>query len=816
MAISQEPNAFATCLDCHSGNSPDGEILIKESDALRGLSGDELDRVYRALVDERMPPREADSLSGTHRSDLIDRVLNEFQFREYSPQPVATRRMTIGEFRNSLRSIFNVDAEFSLGLPPDPVSVAGYDNSSELLTFSSLQIEAYLDAARDAVTRYVDWGTKNEKPLRYLIEFEDLFYANADRYKSRDMAPAPFEGITEVSNVEPVPVFGPPLAPRLPGAFSDDEQLRAAIPKLNQQYVALKQRYASGEILISVRASGTPDRLGRYPRMRVEAGITLGDGCSMDKRVLGEVDVKASLKSPGTYQFRARLEDIPTKGQLKDGTTFDRLSVFDMDQIFISNITPDSNALFGKGPGGYSSPEEGRKKTRASIDAMRKAGTNFLHLDKLVVEMFPGPGASTKQFKWRMPELTGDNAISSTELRQFLQRFMREAYRRPVAEDELQRRIALFEKLRSSSTSAVAMRDTLAAILISPGHLLLEKPSQTNNSNYELASQLSFAIWRSPPDSDLLRMAATADFADPEIREQQIRRMLEEPQFQNWTRDFCYQWLGLSRLDRTAVSREVYPFWDDDLKRELLNETLSTFDYVVQHDRSCLELLKADYAFVNDRLSQHYGLPAVNHGDLKRSTLPKGSARGGLLGHGSLLCMNSDGDSSHPIRRGVWILDRLFANRPPPPPPNVPELEATAQELGKTSSLLEKIERHRASEACSSCHETIDPWGLALEQFDATGRFHPLNSPETRTGITLPSGQEITGFASLRKYITNHQSDRFARGLVHHVITYLIGREPDFRDRLQVIEIEKRFKHSDYKLKELILAVLNSPIFLNP
>lgn len=824
VGLANESKALKICSQCHSGDEPDGGIEIGPERTLAALAGPELDQVYKAIVDHRMPPADFADLNSQERTELVATVVAEFRSRGLRSAIHAARRMTSLEFQNSLREILGVEAEFRNGLPSDPVSAAGYSNSTRLLTFSSLRMEAYLDAARDAVDRYVDWNRPVPEPLRYHIEFEDLFYANGDRYKSRELAPSPITGPWESlshqrqtgdSNLSTQ--YGPPLGPSLPGAFSDDEQLRAAIPKLNQQYVALKTRLSDGEILVSVRASGTKDRLGRYPRMRVEAGITLGDGCSMDKRVLGEVDVIAPMNAPAVYRFKARLEDLPTKGQQQNGSTFDRLSVFDMDQIFISNITPDEEAVFDKGPGGYSNPQQGVAKTKDAIGAMREAGTCFLHLDCLQIEMFPGAGASPKALRWKTPTYVSSSSEFEQSLSQFIRKFMVAAYRRPVEKAELQNRLELFDRLQSQGGLEEAIRDTLAAILISPAHLLIGNQRENRRASYDLASRLSFALWLSPPDEELLQTAKSGEILNSNTRETQVRRMLEDEKFQRWTEAFALQWLGLARLDRTAISRVVHPFWDDDLKRKLLQQTLVTFDFVARQNRNCLELLTAEYAFLNDRLAEHYGLPAVTHGDLRQVRLPKGSTRGGLLGHGSLLSMNSDGKAAHPIRRGVWILDRLLASRPAPPPPNVPELEA-ARVAGETLSMRQQIELHPESANCATCHARIDPWGLVLEEFDATGRVHDLRpavAEESNDSVALPNGHEIRSVSELQSYLRNYQSRRFARGLVEHVLTFVLGREPDFRDRLQVIEIEKQFEESGFQLKELLVAILTSQLFEN-
>ena len=803
------------CSECHGADAPEAGLTIDGVTPISDIPGSYLDRIYKAVIDKKMPPADGGKLSQTERRQLLQGMEAEFKRRRRASRLDSTRRLTVQEFDNSLKALFGVQASFSEGLPQDPVSPVGYDNAADLLTFSSLQMEAYLDVTRLAVERYVDWRETLPGPLYYRIEFEELFYANGDRYKTRALAPSPIslaEVLRQDRRITAGTQYGIPLGPCLPGAYSEDEKLRAAIPKLNQQYVALPERFPVGDLVLKIRAAGTQDRLGRFPRMRVEAGITLGDGCSMDKRVLGEVDVGSPLEEPGTFVFRARLEDIPSKGKQQDGATFDRLSVFDMDQIFISNITPDDQAIFAKGAGGYRDPEEGKEKTAEAIRQLQERQTSLLFLDRIEVEMYPGAGPESATYRWQAPKSVLIGNTDEAEVYNFLTEFMREAYRRPVGEREIELRLELFRELNHRSDSKVALRDTLAAILISPGHLLLGSEN-TKQNQHDYAARLAFALWLSPPDDALKTTAEKDGFRDPLVRDRQIRRMLEDERFERWIRSFGQQWLGLARYDRTAISRDSYPFWDEYLKEDLREETLKTFSYVVNEDRSVLELLDADYAMLNDRLAMHYGLPGVRTGQLKPVRLPLNSPRGGLLGQGSILGMNSDGVSSHPIRRGAWLLDRLFASPPPPPPPNVPELQKASDSV--PLSLKERIEQHRSQAACSACHAGIDPWGIPFEEFDATGRLvsKKADGRAIDSLALLPNGTSIHGVVELKAHLLSEERERFARGFVEHVATHVLGRQPNYADRHYLIEIGERFRESGYRVRSLLHSIVTSPLF---
>jgi hypothetical protein len=825
------------CFECHGADTQEAAVRLDSLDLATEHRGSSkmLERVLVALSTKKMPPEEAEVPTADERSFLVSWIQRRLTRLAVAARRTGrwtrNRRLTTEEYDFTMQTLFGVDAEFADMLTADPVSEAGYRNDSERLGLSSLQIESYLDSARRAVERYVEFGETEQQPLRYQIEFEDLFYSTADRYETRKRGPAPVDSrafaARRQANLSSEPKFIDPLGPRLPGAFSDDEQLRAAIPKLNQQYVAIPRRLAVGEMIVRVRCAGTADRNGRFPRMRVEAGITLGDGCSMNKRVLGEVDVTASISDPQTYEFRMRLEDVPTKGPLRDEDSFDRLSVFDMDQVFISNISCDRKAIFAKGRGGYSDPTSGSKRIADDLKQMADDGVNFLLLDCLEIELLPAVDAANRRYRWQVPTTSANEELMVA--RRFLAEFMQHAFRRPVADSEIAAKLQLLSTLRDREyTFEESLRETLAAVLVSPSFLFLESnppadvAEQTETATaHQLAARLSYLLWLSPPDERLMERADDGSITRPSVLRSEALRLLSDPRCDQFLESFCRQWLRLDKHANIAVDRRVHPTWDDDLAAISIRETLAYFVEVFRSDVSALDLIDSNYTMMNDRLAEHYDVRNVTDGHLHKIQLPHDSIRGGLLTQASLLTMNSDGVDSHPIRRGVWLLDRLLNSPPPPPPPNVPEIDSDDPDF-RGLSLIERIKLHRQPGSCSTCHEKIDPWGIPFESFDATGRyrdhieiredkksqFRPVDS-----AATLPDGQQISDITELKKYVREQQGDKFANALVHHMVTYAIGRPPDFVDRPDVKEIEDRFLASGLRLRELVLAMIESEIF---
>ncbi len=832
-----------SCVDCHGSDTQEASVRLDTIDLSGRTPQDRktVQTVKRMIDEQRMPPEDAGALSDADRQFLsrwLDRQLTTWaEADRRSGRNARMRRLTVAEYNHTMQHLFGVDAQFTDRLTPDPVSPEGYRNSAELLGLSSLQIECYLETARSAVARYVLFGEPAESPLRYFIELEDLYYSTADRYGTRDRAPEPvdWEEFRErqLTNRRASPDFVGPLTPLPPGPFPTEEPLREAIPKLHQQFVAFPKFPTSGEMVVRIRAAATPSRSGRYPRMRVETGITLGDGDWMDTRMLGEVDVKATRDQPAVYEFRYRMEDVPTKGHQQDEEVYDRLSVFDLNQLFISNVTRDERAIYDLGRGGYRESEA--DQVAVPLKTMAEAGLNALYLDSVEVEVIPGVTAKGP-YRWSIdPERYAGNpgdpknaAQQRRTARDVLTRFLDRAYRRPAHPSEVDSKLTLFDQLRDAGASFEdALRETMAATLVSPAFLFHEYVAAENEkpgsetTPYQLASRLSYLLWLEPPDARLRELAEDDSICDSDVLVSEATRMLDDPKAERFLRDFCRQWLRLDRLRNVAVDTELYPQYDQDLIDLAVEETLRYFVQVFSDpDASALDLLDSDYLVLNERLARHYGIDSVIDGSFAKVALPAGSSRGGLLTQASLLTMNSDGRDSHPIRRGVWLLDRLLGTPPPPPPPNVPEIDSQSPEL-EGLSLKQQIEMHRDADACRSCHASIDPWGIPFENFDATGRwrsevFAAGPAAEARpvdASAELPSGERIEGIRELKRYLVEQRRDDFANSLVRHMYTYAMGRAPAFGDQPSLKDLHDRFAGADYRLKTLVLAIIESEGF---
>ena len=333
-------------------------------------------------------------------------------------------------------------------------------------------------------------------------------------------------------------------------------------------------------------------------------------------------------------------------------------------------------------------------------------------------------------------------------------------------------------------------------------------------ADHDLASRLSFFLWSSAPDAELLALAGEQRLSDPAVLDGQVRRMLADPRSEALATRFAAQWLRLPDLEALQPDVRVYPDFDEQLKWALQRETELLFLHLLREDRSVLELLDADYTFVNERLARHYGIPGVVGPRFRRVTYPAGESRRGVLGHGSVLALTSYADRTSPVLRGKWAMEVLLGSPPPPPPPNIPDLEETVvAEDGRLLSVRERLELHRASPACASCHRMMDPIGLALERYDVTGarRLWDNGSPIDASG-ELWDGTPIDSAADLRDALLKRPVP-IVRTFVENLMAYALGRRLEHYDLPAVREVARAAAAADNRLSAFILGVVRTPAF---
>jgi hypothetical protein len=393
------------------------------------------------------------------------------------------------------------------------------------------------------------------------------------------------------------------------------------------------------------------------------------------------------------------------------------------------------------------------------------------------------------------------------------------AFRRPPTDREVARLMRFFDAGRQGRNFEAGVAKAVEAILASPQFLFrLEdtpataRPGQPYRlADLELASRLSFFVWGGGPDPALVDVAARGRLNGP-VLEKQVARMLADPRAEALATRFAAQWLRLQDLDEVLPDPILYPYYDRTLAQALQRETELFVASLVRDDRSVLELLTADYSFVNERVARHYGIPGVTGPQFRRVTLPE--PRRGLLGQGSILTLTSIADRTSPVQRGKWILEVLLGSPPPPPPPNVPALEETSGTSGgKVLSVRERMEEHRKNPACTSCHKVIDPLGLALEHFDSTGRYRIKDNevPVDAVG-DLYDGTRMDGAAGLRAALLKHQ-DAFVLSFTENLMTYALGRRVEASDMPAVRQVIRQAAARNYAISAFVQGIVATDQF---
>jgi hypothetical protein len=404
--------------------------------------------------------------------------------------------------------------------------------------------------------------------------------------------------------------------------------------------------------------------------------------------------------------------------------------------------------------------------------------------------------------------------------RKILSTLARHAYRRPLKDSDLEEPLSFYQRRRNDNGSFDAgIESALQLILASPEFLFRFEPDPANAvagtpyriDDVALASRLSFFLWSSIPDDALLNLAAQGKLKDPVVLDQQVKRMLADPKAEALANNFAEQWLFLRNLKNAAPNLDAFPDFDDNLRQAMLQETKLFFESIQHEDRSVLDLLNADYTFVNERLAKHYGIPNIYGSQFRRVPVTD-PARRGLLGQASILTVTSYPNRTSPVQRGKWILTNILGTPPTPPPPNVPELKENA-EGSQPKSVRERMEAHRADAVCAGCHKVMDPVGFALENFDAIGRWRVSDDgAKIDPSGTLFNGDKVDGAAALRETLTS-RPEVFVGVMTEKLLTYALGRGVEYYDMPAVRRIVHDAGARDFKFSALIAGVVKSTPF---
>jgi hypothetical protein len=778
------------CTNCHDDIERTADLSLKSLPLAEVTAHpSEWEAVIRKLRAGMMPPVGEPRPATEERLKLVGWLENELDAAAAAnPNPGRTEafhRLNRAEYRNAIRDLLELDVEIAELLPADEASY-GFDNIAGVLKLSPTLLERYLSAA-DKVSRLAV-GTPSQ------FANIDWFRVPDDRSQERRLPGLPFgtRGGTLIEYNFPTDAeyviaveLARDLNEQMP-LYAEEQRLEIAVDGervalFTLPAVPLVQAQAANNDPNAPAISQIVQRfqLGRQERAdRNRADV--------DWRV--RVPVSAGQHTV-TATFLARTAALDEPARLP----FERPY-----------------------PAGVNIPET---RTGSYVRAVEisgpfeAAGAPLRGLPRVA-----GDTASRRRIL--SCETTGtDGAQGESCAREIFAKLARRAYRRPVTDDDLQPLLAFYrDGARESFDAGVQL--ALKRLLVSPEFLFRveQDPAGTapgavyTVADLTLASRLSFFLWSSIPDEELLAVAERGELRDAQVLQRQVQRMLADERATAFAENFAGQWLYLRNLDAVVPVQSVFPDFDDTLRQSLKRETELFFGSIVQEDRSALDLLRADYTFINERVARLYGLPNVKGNHFRRVTLPPEHPRRGLLGQGSILTVTSYPDRTSPVVRGKWILENLLGVPPPPPPPDVPDLEDPGS-TGRALTIRERLAEHRGNPTCASCHALMDPLGFALENFDAVGVWRTID--DTGAAIdasgTLPDGTAFAGIDEFRAALEN--SDLFVMTLTEKLLTYGLGRGVEAYDQPAVRAIVREAAASEYRFSALITGVVQSPPF---
>jgi len=823
-----EPLLAKACHECHGPETQEGNIRIDtlNPDLLQGEDVSWWLEVMAVLNNGEMPPADADELADSDRSSVIEWLSSEIQVasavRRAGQGHSSFRRMTRYEYNYTLQDLLGLPYNFAKDLPPEASSEDGFQNSSELLHMSGVQFETYRTLARKALFRAVVQGPQPAM-LHWGVTMEDAAEREwPGQAEQLEKAREQFKDDPAKQKQQLERLRASFRNPHGNTYYRDLSSGRTA--RANWAYYGAKYAFAPQDTPPPMPVSF--DHVAIIPRSRhliVELGDRLPDEGMMRVRVRAS---RASIEQTGTpslqleFGWRASNEGRATIRVSAQDTPIeagpDAPRVYQWD-VPLGEIYPRNSVRNISKMGALPSPSEYIRFINSSV-SQGDIQIDYVEVTTPVYDLWP-PESHSGIF------IESENrSDAEAYAREVLAGFMPRAWRRDVSRAELDQKVALFTTLRPQCHSfEEAMVEVLATVLSSPRLLYLVpadgaggragRPGHPSLSDHELATRLAMFLWSSTPDGELLELAAGGQLGKADVLEGQVTRMLADPRCRRFSRHFVRQWLDMQLLDFLQVDRKIHPQFDPALKEAMLEEPVAFFHEILENNTSVLDFLHADYTMANERLARHYGLEGVLGNQFRRVPLEPGHQRGGLLAQAGLLAMNSDGVDSHPLKRGIWLLESLLNDPPPPPPPAVPEIDLADPEIAKLT-LKQRIEDHRNHAACMSCHVKIDPWGIAFENFDAVGSWRTeINGEPVDASSLLFNSQELAGMDGLKRYLLENRQDQFTRALVYKMTTYALGRPLAFADHSGLDRITANLRKQGDGLATMVTLIVHSDLF---
>jgi mono/diheme cytochrome c family protein len=775
------------CVHCHGPQKQKGDLRLDtiDGDLVHGRDGEAWREIYARLNRGEMPPDSEPRLADAEIDQVVSWIAAETRAadRRATGEGGRTimRRLNRAEYANTVRDLLDVEFPYGDGpmdlLPPDGTA-GGFDDIGSALTLDPSLLDHDLIAARRVADTAIVRGPRPFETRRSHFDYADTAKSSAIAYECTY----------------------PNMKCRAHDFLLMDSAARTwthlRLFPGHEETIPIDGRYT-----IRVRMGADLGRRGEP--LKVELVWP-------EETVIARWTLTRADAAPRTYEVT-----LPVKlsGKNADGP-----------QIRLVNGTRFSIPIYNKDRsiGWAPNPEV------SDLATVPKVILDWIEIEGPLVPEWPprshrdlffeGPGAKQDiPYAWRI-----------------FRRLMGRAYRRPVTDDDVRPAVSRVEReLRAGQPFEEAVKVGLEYVLCSPQFLFLVEPSAVGSAgprpapprpvtDFELATRLSYFLWSSMPDDALERRAAAGTLRSPPVLAAEVTRMLRDPKARALVDGFGAEWLQASRFVGSPPNRRIYQDWTDELESAVKREPLAFFDEVLRHDLSALNFLASDFAMLNGPLARHYGIAGVEGEAFRRVALPADAHRGGLLTQAAILTIGSDGTRTMPVRRASWVLDTFFNAPPNPPPPNVRELEATTG--GGHHSVRARLLQHQQVPACASCHRGIDPYGLALENFDAVGAWRErqngedfgagdAGAPAIDASGTLPDGRRFGTFAEFRALLAADRA-RFGRAFTEKMLSYALGRTVGIDDADAVGSVAAAFARGDYRMSALIAAIATSEPFL--
>jgi hypothetical protein len=750
------------CAGCHNDRAKTGGLALTTLDLANIAADAEIwEKVIRKVRTGLMPPVGVPHPDAATRAQFVSSlstVLDRAAAAKPNPGRPALYRMNRSEYANAIRDLLDLEVDAPSLLPPDD-SAYGFDNIADTLTVSSTLMEQYVSAAGRVSALAI--GSPDVSPG------SQVFRIRQDASQDRHIEGLPFG---TVGGLLARPVI------QVEGEYAlSSKFFRTNLGVMRGlEYEHWLEYAVDGKRVHLFRVGGDEDWAAN-----LENNTLIGDQIEERSRVRVRL-------TPGPHDI--------TVGWLDRGAAVD--------------------------------PYRVRPPIRSSHDTRDPLGIPHLLTFTVAGPYDPGASGDTPSrrriFTCR-PEAQATRTTEDACATRIVSTLVRRAYRGQATDADIQRLMTFYREARRGGGFEGGIEAALQRMLASPKFIFrVERdPEQARAgdafaiSDLELASRLSFFLWSSMPDDELLQAASQGRLRTPAVLERQVRRMLADPKAERLTTNFAGQWLHLRNLRTQQPNSMEFPDFDDNLRAALEHEAWLFFDSIRREDRNVLDLMNADYTFVNERLAKHYGIPNVYGSRWRRVTLAE-EARRGLLGKAAILTVTSNADRTSPVKRGKWVLDNILNAPPPPPPPVVPPFDEETTRNGKVLSVRERLEEHRRNPACANCHRMFDPIGLALENFDATGAWRSREGGTRGNPIDasgeLSDGTKVDGVVSLRRALVR-DPDIFVGTVVEKLMTYGLGRGVTAHDMPAVRGIVRQTAPGGYRFSAIVLGIVRSAPF---